>query len=133
MSRKRSDRYITSKRCMDVANLIEKRPNITPMELAGPWRVAFNRICADLGFDKKSARILWSSIGIYDNWDHLHENEVERRMPVSEWRELFADDLMYCSDRWSFDRMLRIQWTFRHWESLWHYEVNGPHWFDPIE
>lgn len=118
---------------MDVVNLIEKRPDITPMELAGPWRVAFNRICSELGFDKRSTKILWTFIGVHDNWDHLHESNIERRMTASEWLDWFSSDLFYCSDRWSFDRMLRVQWTFRHWEKAWHYEVNGPHWFDPIE
>lgn len=131
MGRKRRDRNIAMNQCIKIFRMLdEERP---PRSIVGPWRRTFNRICADLGFDKKSARILWSSIGVYDNWDHLHENDTERRQSVSEWREMFAYDLRYCSDRWTFDRLLRVQWTFRHWERAWHYTVNGTHWFDPIE
>lgn len=106
MSRKRRDRNITLNQCIKILRMLDKEE--TPRSVVGPWRRTFNRICADLGFDKKSARILWESIGVYDNWDHLHENDTERRQSVSEWREVLAYDLMYCSDRWTFDRLLRV-------------------------
>lgn len=131
MSRKRRDRNITLNQCIKILRMLDEEQ--TPRSVVGPWRRTFNRICADLGFDKRSARILWESIGVYDNWDHLHENDAERRQSVSEWREMLTYDLRYCSDRWTFDRLLRVQWTFRHWEKAWHYDVDGAHWFDPIE
>ena len=81
----------------------------------GKWKKLFIRICNNLGFNKKSALVLWNSIGISNNWEHLHKTEEERNRTVEEWWSNFIWDVYYCSDRWTFDRLLRVQWAYRQW------------------
>lgn len=79
------------------------------------WKKLFIRISNALGFNKKSAIILWNSIGVYNNWKHLHKMKEEYNNTVEDWWSEFIWDVYYCSDRWTFDRLLRVQWKYRQW------------------
>lgn len=47
------------------------------------------------------------------NWQHLWETEEEKQEDASEIFEYMTSDILYCSDRWSWDRFLRINWQFQ--------------------
>lgn len=79
------------------------------------WHDSFDDVCWLLGFDKRSADALWDNIGVGNNWEHLHMTDAEREYDADKWFDEFSSDLFYCSDRWSFDRLLRVQWKFRQW------------------
>ena len=36
-------------------------------------------------------------------------------MDVAERLEWWLDDMFYCSDRWSLDRLMRCHWEWRHY------------------
>lgn len=47
------------------------------------------------------------------NWLKLHETDVEDAADSDMYAQRILDDVHYCSDRWSWDRVLRIQWLYR--------------------
>ena len=53
---------------------------------------------------------------IYDacwgNWERLRETQDEKRMTMAMLIETLANDIEYCSDRWSWDRFLRNNYLY---------------------
>ena len=47
------------------------------------------------------------------NWERLHMTSIENRISAEWFADELLDDLWYSSDRWSWDRVLRIQWLYR--------------------
>lgn len=79
------------------------------------WHKIFNNACLYLGINRRSANVLWSDM-CYGNWKHLHRTEEEEKKTESQWFDDFINDMFYCSDRWSVDRLMRVHWMFRQWE-----------------
>ena len=46
------------------------------------------------------------------NWEHLHETHNEEWETVRRIQENLIYDIFYCSDRWSWDRVLRVNWQY---------------------
>ena len=80
------------------------------------WKSILFKISKKEGYGKKTAKILWENFGIMCNWKHLHQTEDEGKRTPSDWKDEFAWEVFYCCDRWSFERLLRVQWLFRRWE-----------------
>lgn len=49
----------------------------------------------------------------WGNWKKLHETDIERHADAAMYAKMLRDDVWYCSDRWSWDRVIRIQWLYR--------------------
>ena len=78
------------------------------------WHEIFIHVCYHLDINKKSAEVLWNNLA-YGNWEHLHQTEEEENYSEEEWFKNFYYDVLYCSDRWSLDRLERCHWQFRQW------------------
>lgn len=48
----------------------------------------------------------------YGNWEHLWETDEEKSDTVEEMIESLAGEILYCSDRWTWDRVLRTNWIY---------------------
>lgn len=79
------------------------------------WRKLFESICLRMGINGKSADVLWESMCL-GNWEKLHRTEEDESRTVDEWFDKFYMDMLYCSDRWSMDRLMRVHWAFRQWK-----------------
>lgn len=88
--------------------------NIDVTKVYNCWHEIFLDVCCYLGFNRKSAKILWENLA-YENWEHLHQTEEEKQYSEKEWFEKFYYDMFYCSDRWSLTRLERCHWKFRQW------------------
>ena len=83
--------------------------------VAGRWRALFYRVLREeCGFNRAACRALWDGLA-QGNWKHLRMSGDEEGLSADEWLERFAGDVLYCSDRWSIDRLTRCHWTFRRW------------------
>ena len=76
------------------------------------WHRAFCCIAKYLGFNRPTRRILWHELAV-GNWKHLHKTTKEEAKAADEWLEDFRWDVIYCSDRWSLDRLTRCHWLYR--------------------
>ena len=47
------------------------------------------------------------------NWERLHETRIEQYATAKDYAKALLNDIFYCSDRWTWDRVLRIQWLYQ--------------------
>jgi len=47
------------------------------------------------------------------NWKHMHETDEEKGYDANRYVSDLVDDVWYCSDRWSWDRVIRNQWRYQ--------------------
>ena len=64
------------------------------------------------GLSKKAAKdfVRYACEG---NWSKLHETDVEKDADSELYARMILGDVHYCSDRWSWGRVIRIQWLYR--------------------
>lgn len=55
---------------------------------------------------------LFANLG-YGNWKHLWETEEEEKETIDELCETLRWEVYYCSDRMSWDRLLRVHWIWQ--------------------
>jgi hypothetical protein len=65
-----------------------------------------------MGFTGKQRSMLWSELAA-GNWKRLHLTPAEEEKTEAEWLNEFRWDVLYCSDRFSLDRLMRCHWLFR--------------------
>ena len=46
------------------------------------------------------------------NWDKIHETRLEKELDAETLADALVSDVWYCSDRWSWDRVMRVQWLY---------------------
>ena len=78
------------------------------------WHKIFVHVCYYLDIDENSAEVLWKNLA-YGNWEHLYQTKEEEKFSEEEWFINFRYDILYCSDRWSLDKLERCHWQFRQW------------------
>lgn len=64
------------------------------------------------GIDKKAAKQFVED-ACCGNWDRLHLTKAEHTIDAQMWADMLLSEVWYSSDRWSWDRLLRIQWLYR--------------------
>ena len=47
------------------------------------------------------------------NWLKLHMTDVEEYVGSDSYSQMILNEVHYCSDRWSYDRVMRVQWLYR--------------------
>ena len=86
--------------------------SIDPEMVVRLWRSVFGCVLKSFGVPKKSRRLLWEEL-VKGNWGRLHQTERECELSSSQWLGQLHDEVWYCSDRWSLDRLTRCHWLYR--------------------
>lgn len=60
----------------------------------------------------KSAAKVFVRTACEGNWLKLHETDVEKHVGSDVYADMILAEVRYCSDRWSYDRVLRVQWLY---------------------
>ena len=47
------------------------------------------------------------------NWERLHLTAMEKAASAESYADEILGEVWYCSDRWSWDRVMRIQWLYQ--------------------
>lgn len=84
-------------------------------EIERLWRQVFEAVLMRERFTRRAIDYMWDNLA-QGNWEHMHQTEAERAMTTDEWLEAFRDEVFYCSDRWSLDRLTRCHWTWRQYK-----------------
>lgn len=87
----------------------------SPAEVERLWRQVFEAVLMRERFTRRAIDYMWDNLA-QGNWEHMHQTGAERAMTADEWLEAFRDDVFYCSDRWSLDRLTRCHWTWRQYK-----------------
>lgn len=64
------------------------------------------------GMSKESAKDFVKNT-CQGNWERLHETSVEKTLKAEDYADNLRWDIFYFSDRWSWDRVLRAQWSYQ--------------------
>lgn len=86
-----------------------------PTRVTKGWHNVFCTVLSDMGFPKKARKYLWDNM-LGGNWSRLHLTEDEEAVTGAEWLGALRDDVWYCSDRWTFDRLMRCHWRYCAWD-----------------
>lgn len=75
------------------------------------WKPLFSKIWTSLGGCRKDIEFAFGGFS-ETNWKHLHLTEEEKDYSLETWLENFKYEIFYCSDRWSFSRLYRVNWIY---------------------
>lgn len=90
-------------------------PDCSPGEVERLWRATFEAVLIRERFTRSAIDFMWGNLA-QGNWERLHLDEAEKARTADEWLGLLRDDVWYCSDRWSLDRLTRCHWTWRQYK-----------------
>ena len=78
------------------------------------WKQIYIQFLIDYGFNKNSALMLfeWGDGG--HNWLKLHSTSTEDADTLYQRLEHFENEIHYCADRMSLDRLFRCHWQYNH-------------------
>ena len=92
-----------------------RTPDCSPAEVERLWRQAFESVLIRERFTRRAIDYMWDNLA-QGNWERMHRTDEERRLSPDEWLGRFRDDVWYCSDRWSLDRLTRCHWLWRQYK-----------------
>ena len=108
MSKKRTDL------CDYCCEWVHDHRGADPTEVMNDYPKMMRKVLRNKFGLSKSAAKEFVNTACEGNWLKLHENDVEEAADSDLYARMILDDVRYCSDRWSWDRVLRIQWLYRH-------------------
>lgn len=90
------------------------KSEINPLDVRDKFVVTVDSICEYLGYGK-IGRLLVSDM-YYGGWVKINPDPIELEHGPTYWRVTLKNDMLYCSDRWSWGRLLRCVWAYDMWE-----------------
>lgn len=90
------------------------KSEINPLDVRDEFVATVNSICEYLGYGK-IGRLLVSDM-YYGGWVKINPDAIELEHSPDYWRVTLKNDMLYCSDRWSWGRLLRCVWAYDMWE-----------------
>ena len=98
--------------CIFVRTIDKSETN--PSDVRAEFIATVNSICEYLGYGK-IGRLLVSDMH-YGGWKKINPDTIELEHSPDYWRVTLKNDMLYCSDRWSWVRLLRCIWAYNMWE-----------------
>ena len=103
--------YISRKKYYKLVNEFEYLEN--SQDIIDAYPCIFKAICCYwFHLPHHTTKSLFVNLG-YGNWEHLWETEEEEKETIDELCETLRGEIFYCSDRMSWDRLLRIHWIWQ--------------------
>lgn len=107
--------YISEKKYYKIINEFAKKDNVHAAIDSYPK--VFDAICCYwFRLPKRVRKSLMEGLG-YGNWTHLWETDEEKMQTICELCKELQGEVFYCSDRMSWDRLLRIHWIWQRIQS----------------
>lgn len=92
---------------------IKKNKNESPETIADEYpKLMIQVLNIVFGLNENAAKLFIKS-ACFGNWDRLHPTGIEKQVSAEIIATALTNDILYCSDRWSWDRVLRIQWLYQ--------------------
>lgn len=102
---------MTSKKYYNLVNEFEQLKDW--QEILDKYPKMFNAICIyNFKLPNRTRNDLFDNL-CKGNWEHLWETEEEKKMTIAELCYELRGEVFYCSDRMSWDRLLRIHWIWQ--------------------
>lgn len=100
---------LTTQACCTWANAVQK---MTPSEVATTFPTVMRPVLASFGLRGADADAFLED-ACAGNWERLHTTHAEDLLTARQIADRLADEVYYCSDRWSWDRLIRTQWLYQ--------------------
>lgn len=82
-------------------------------EIIDAYPHMFDAICCYcFHLPNRITKSLFRDLG-YGNWEHLWETDGEKQKTIDELCETLRWEVFYCSDRMTWDRLLRTHWIWQ--------------------
>lgn len=82
-------------------------------EIIDAYPHMFDAICCYcFHLPNRITKSLFRDLG-YGNWEHLWETDEEKQKTIDELCETLRWEVFYCSDRMTWDRLLRTHWIWQ--------------------
>lgn len=114
MKRRKGATKIRKKTC---AMLKKADEGLDPREVSVLWYKVFVAVAKMLGFNRRSAEILYNGI-CYLDWDKIRPDTKELDKTRKERYEAWYYETLYCCDRWNLTRLIRCNWRFQQWYGM---------------
>ena len=99
--------------CDYVCKWINKHRGKSPAKIRDDYPKMMRRVLTVWFLMSKDAAKSFIDGACVGNWERLHLTSVEKVLDADVFADELLDDLWYSSDRWSWDRVLRIQWLYQ--------------------
>lgn len=85
----------------------------SPHTVKDEYPVMMREVLVNLfGMKRKGAKFFIEN-ACYGNWERLHETAIEKCADAEDYAELLLSEVWYCSDLWTWDRVMRVQWLYQ--------------------
>ena len=75
------------------------------------WKQVFMAVCKILGINKHGANVMFEDL-CNTSCEFLAVAQDERDGTITELLRSLKQDVLYCSDRWCIDRLIRNHWRY---------------------
>lgn len=102
--------------CSWCCEWVHKMDGKSPVKVRDTYPKMMRKVLGkEFGLSKRAAGDFVSD-ACDGNWERLHETSVEKVVDATMYARELVSDVWYCSDRWSWDRVLRVQWLYKRLE-----------------
>lgn len=103
--------------CCENANKWREKP--FDKKMLTDYRLCINKVMRTF-FNIQTQNIIDDFIDScgFGNWERFWVNENEKDKTIDEWAQDLWVEVLYCSDRWTWDRLIRTNWIFQRVISL---------------
>lgn len=103
--------FITRKKYYKLVNEFHHLEN--SQEIIAAYPHMFKAICHYwFHLSNHTTKSLFQDLG-YGNWKHLWETDEEKERTIYELCKELKSEVFYCSDRMTWDRLLRVHWLWQ--------------------
>ena len=99
------------KKCMEFCKRNEDNNTANEVLISDYRKLMTSVLKNEFHISKKASKSVIDSLG-YGNWKHLWMTDEEKSKSIEEIKDTLIGEIFYCSDRWSWDRVLRVNWVF---------------------
>lgn len=99
--------------CRYCCEWVHDQEDKSPLAVAESYPKMMRKVLRDRFHMSKKAAQSFIDDACCGNWERMHETHIEKQVDVKEYVEALVDDVWYSSDRWSWDRVIRIQWFYK--------------------
>lgn len=90
------------------------KPGTNPIKVRDGFIATVDSICEYLGYGKIGRSLVFDMY--YGGWEKINPDTIELEHGPDYWRVTLKNDMLYCSDRWCWGRLLRCVWAYNMWE-----------------
>ena len=99
--------------CSFCCNWRSEHGNSSPATIADSYPEMNTVVLKEKFYFNKKAAEEFIEDACYGNWDRLHLTGAEKHLDAEAWARMLLGEVWYCSDRWSWDRLIRTQWLYQ--------------------